>query len=689
MSEPSGTAPPPLAADELEWLEPPRSPTALAWAEKATQRSEAALQALPAFARLQAELAALIAGARPSASISLAGGWAFRLVRSARHPMGVLQRARRGQAGLEPWLDLLDVDALAAADGAHYMLRWDGTHVSPDGRRALLVLHPAGGDESLLRELDLDTGTWVPDGFMLPASRMQAAWVDGDTLLLGHTLPGEPVTMTGWPACARLWRRGTPVESAQPVLQLPASHALFMPVHAGGNGHAVLAVAVRFSETELYLVGSDASVHRLPLPTATGPTDVCANRSHVFAKLTRPQQHHGKQVPADSVVALALHGPATRFEVVHVPAEGEAVEGLVASGAGVAFVSRQGPAMGLQRSWHDGRAWRSETLLEPQPGVTPGVAGADRYGDAFVAMRQGFLLPPEQWLLAPAVAPQIIDQVSEEPGPAAHAVEQRQARSGDGTLIDYLIVGPRDRSGPVPVLMTGYGAFGVSTAPAHPSSEQGQYFGGPTLKMWLDRGRALVVASIRGGGERGSAWHVAAMREHRQRSYDDFHAVAEDLVAQGIARPGRIGVFGMSNGGLLAAVAGTQRPDLYGAIVSDAPLADMLRFPAMGMGAAWTDEYGDPADPAAAARLRRYSPVHNVWPDRAYPRFLITVATSDNRVGPGHARKLAWRLQDAGASVHFIEMQDGGHSVSDSLQVPALMAMRIAFLLDALPATAA
>jgi prolyl oligopeptidase len=228
--------------------------------------------------------------------------------------------------------------------------------------------------------------------------------------------------------------------------------------------------------------------------------------------------------------------------------------------------------------------------------------------------------------------------------------------------------------------MTGYGAFGISYRPG--------YFdytvGGPAFKLWLDRGGSLAIPAIRGGGERGEAWHQAAIRKDRQRSYDDFIAVAEDLISTGYTTPKQIGVFGMSNGGLLSATLGTQRPDLFGAVVSDVPLTDLIRMRYMGMGAAWINEYGDPDKADEAAAMLAYSPLQNVRKGTTYPPFLVTISTEDNRVGPGHARKLAARLADAGAPVHFLEDEEGGHGVSDAFRNPELMALRMTFLINAL-----
>jgi prolyl oligopeptidase len=294
----------------------------------------------------------------------------------------------------------------------------------------------------------------------------------------------------------------------------------------------------------------------------------------------------------------------------------------------------------------------------------------------------GYLTPARLELWAPGSKPTLLESEAAAFDASRYIVEIRSTPSKDGTSIDYYLLRPRAlRPGvPTPTLMTGYGAFGITLAPAYLDAGSG----GRALKVWLERGGALVLPAIRGGGDRGEAWHKIAMREGRQISYDDFAAVAESLIKSGFTSAAHLGVFGTSNGGLLAATMGTQRPDLFGAVVSDVPLTDMLRFPKMGMGAAWMDEYGNPEDPAAAKVLRSYSPFHNVRSDVRYPPFLITISTEDDRVGPGHARKLAARLLEVGAPVFFVEDEEGGHGVSDPLSRPEIMAARMTFFVDTL-----
>lgn len=677
--------------DALQWLEAPYEPRALAWAQGATARSSEILQSLPSYADALNALRALNEGAGQVPAISIAGSQAIRLRKSAEHPKGLLELAPWDGSALGKWRTVLDVGALNASEEKDFHLYWDvKCCVGPDFDRCLLALHEAGGDESELREFDLKTGRFVEDGFVVPHSRSSAAWLDADTLLVAHAIGDARTTVTGWPAEAFVWQRGTPLAEARSIFRMGPENALMLLQPAGNRGQAVIVQAIDYSSFSIH-VASSIGTRELDLPRSL-KMSFGTNSKHVFAILSEPAILSGNSVPAESVVAAALdttvEGGTAAFEVVHVPKDGDVVDashGLAVSENGLALPMRRGVDLRVDVVRHERGAWQVQALTQARSGVTPRVECAGLGSNGFVILSEGFLTPPlQEWVHADGSR-----VVLDEQPPAFDAsmlrVETRQATSRDGQVVDFLLLGPRARpSGPVPTLMTGYGAFGISFSPAYFSSPHGGTYGGASLPLWLARGGALAVPALRGGGEHGAAWHRSAMRDNRQRSYDDFHAVAQRLVEDGYTTSKHLGVFGLSNGGLLAAVAGTQRPELYGAIVSDVPLADMLRFPEMGMGAAWIDEYGDPTQPADARWLAAYSPVHNVRPGVEYPPFLVTVATTDNRVGPGHARKLAMRLMEVGADPMFLEPGGGGHGVSDPLQRPEMMAMRMAFLMDTL-----
>ena len=683
--------------DPYQWLEEPQDPRALAWAARETARSQAQIAAMPEHAAIAEELTTLLAAGDPPPQYALLGAVILKFQRSARHPHGVMSVASR-QADGSPgtWRDVLDVDALRVTEGVPYELQFNAMQdacVAPDYQRCLLRLSPSGGDAVELREFDLREGAFVHDGFRTAAGRNFAAWLDADNLLIEHTLSAAPTLATGWPREVSIWTRGTTLDAARRVFSAEATDAI-LTVGALGVGRTRVGLINRYvdySTNETILVRPDGAIERTSLPLRRKMTYSGASTLNgVFlSQLAESAAINGVTLPAETLLSYDTSTElpeAERIQVVYTP-QGEdflsdPAGGLSQGLTTVRMVLENRARKRIVTAYQEGASWRIEEGEAEPVGVNVSFAASNPAGDDLVAVRSGYLLPAESVLLNGDAPPVVLS--AEEPAfdASRFQVELKTATSTDGTEIDYFLVSPKapQRPGETPTLMTGYGAFGISLSPGYLSFAEG----GRSLALWLNRGGAFVLPLIRGGGERGAAWHQSAIREHRQNSYDDFAAVTQDLISDGFTRPRHIGVFGMSNGGLLAAVMGTQRPDLYGAVVSDVPLTDLVRMPFMGMGAAWTNEYGDPTDPAMLSVLNRYSPYQVVEPGKTYPPFLITIATSDNRVGPGHARKLASRLIDAGATTYFIEDQEGGHGVSDSLSRPEIMADRMTFLIDAL-----
>jgi len=250
--------------------------------------------------------------------------------------------------------------------------------------------------------------------------------------------------------------------------------------------------------------------------------------------------------------------------------------------------------------------------------------------------------------------------------------EQFEVASSDGVKIPYFVTRPKESTGPAPTILYGYGGFEISLTPGY-SANYGM--------LWLTRGGTYVVANIRGGGEFGPGWHDAALLANRQKAYDDFAAVAADLVKRGLTTPKQLGIMGGSNGGLLVSAVMTQHPELMGAVVCQVPLIDMIRYTQIGAGASWASEYGDPADPKAREWILKYSPYQNVKPDVKYPPILFTTATSDDRVTPVHARKMAAKMEAMGNDVLYFENTDGGHSAgADHKQAAEMWALSFIYL---------
>lgn len=681
------------AQDPYQWLEAPEDPEALEWASKETQAAQVKIEQMPGYEEIEAELKTLLTVSDPPPKFMLLGTVALRFQRSADNPHGVLSVGRRSADGVPGnWREVLDVDALREAEGKAYELRFGSGSpgcLPPAYTRCILSLSPLGSDEVELRELDLVTGRFFEDGFSTSASRTSAVWLDKDRLLIEHTVGDAPTLPTGWPATVAIWTRGTPLSTAKQIFRADSGDAV-MALSAAGAGVDRVGIITRvidFSTIEHLIVQPDGTVEVTTLPTKVKLNAGLTGGTRIVAQLVEPIMVAGRTWAAESVVAYDTRPnvPAERrLSLVYTPAEGEFLSdpfsGIAAGRTTVRMVLDRRGAKRIVTAARNEDGWSIDGGTPEPAGISAKFVASDPASDAMIVQREGYITPGRLELIGNGPESTVLFAEEAAFDASRFIVELETARSNDGTEIDYYLFRPRKvaKPGATPTLMTGYGAFGISFTPEY----LGYTVGGKSLVPWLERGGAFAMPMIRGGGERGVAWHQAAIREKRQNSYDDFAAVTEALIAEGLTSPEHIGVFGSSNGGLLAAVMGTQRPDLYGAVVSDVPLTDLVRMPYMGMGAAWTNEYGDPTDPEMLAVIEEYSPYQNVEEGKDYPPFMITVATSDNRVGPGHARKFAARLKEVGATVYFFEDQEGGHGVSDALARPDLMAARMTFFLN-------
>jgi prolyl oligopeptidase len=691
------SAPSPGDADPFQWLEKPRDPKALEWVRAQTKAAETELDAKPNYAELEQQLKTILAAQDPPPQISLLGPIAVRFQRSATHPHGVLEYARRAANGVPgAWHLSLDVDALRKTEGKAFELHAGSersTCLAPEFTRCILSLSPAGADDVELREFDLVRAQFVKEGFHTPAGRNTAVWLNPDTLLIQHSLNHDPRTGAGWPTVTYMWKRGTPLENARPVAKGAATDAIEL-LSSIGSGSYRLGLVVRaldYSTFSMQTIAQDGTLSPVELPQKLAMTfPPPTTERNIVAQVVETVTLAGKEIPKDSIVAYDVTPglpAATRLKIIYTPKADEFLTnavfgGFAAARSSVDFILTRGGVQRRVTFTKEDADWK-ETKGESAPaGQSMNLASADPASDDLIVSTSGFTTPTHLTLHRAGSPSTTLYAQKPVFDAKDFRVQLKSARSKDGTDVDYFLLSPKTpaRPGQTPTLMTGYGAFGLSFQPGYLDTT----VGGPSLALWLQHGGALALPLIRGGGDRGEAWHQAAIRDKRQNSYDDFAAVAETLIKDGLTSPKHLGVFGQSNGGLLSAVMGTQRPDLFAAVVSDVPLTDMLRFPLMGMGGAWTNEYGDPLKPAAAEYLRRYSPYQNAGPGKHYPKFLITVSTADNRVGPGHARKLAAKLEQSGAKVYFLEDEEGGHGVSDPLSRPRLMAERMTFLIDTL-----
>ena len=672
-----GIAPLDTTADPYLWLEEVDGARAMEWVRAENEKSAAVLDKDPRFAPLYKNALAIAQAEDRIPEPQILGGRIYNHWQNAAHAHGLWRQVslRDYRRPAPAWKTVLDLDALSAQEKANWF--WSGADCrEPAQVRCMLALSDGGEDAVTLREFDLRNGQFVPGGFSLPRGKQGTVWQDQDTLWVSREwLPGE-LTTSGYPYVVKRLRRGQPLAAAQELYRGERSDVGVSPlVLHDGAGHEALLIErdVSFFEAE-YQLQTPAGLAKLGLPRKLGLVGLIDDRLVIEL---REDWHsaNGERFAQGSLVAVDLAqaraAPAAlQPTLVYAPEPRHAFAQASATRhhllvtelddvKGRAFVYTPGPA----------QQWSRRALALPDY-ASVDIIDADLHSDRAFVQVTGFLTPSTLWLADLARAS--LEQVKALPArfnASGHTVEQLEAVSKDGTRIPYFIVHPQHarRDGSTPTLLTAYGGFQVSETP---------YYSSNTGKLWLEHGGAFVLANIRGGGEFGPAWHEAGLKTHRQCIYDDFAAVAEDLIARGYTSPAHLGVFGGSNGGLLMGVEFNQHPELWSAVSIEVPLLDMLRYEQIAAGSSWVGEYGSVAVPEERAFLASISPYQNLRAGVQYPEPLVWTTTKDDRVGPQHARKFAARLAQLDLPYLYYEVIEGGHGAGATLEEKSAMTAR-------------
>ncbi|MFM0740229.1 prolyl oligopeptidase family serine peptidase [Paraburkholderia xenovorans] len=678
----------PLSPDPFLSLEVLDDPDALAWVEAQNARTRAAWCDSPAFETLRQRLAdAYLPRERPVIPDRWKD-WAYDLWQDEHNPRGIWRRTTWAawRSGAPVWQNLLDFDALGAAEGTPWVVA-ELDILYPDGDRALITMSPGGSDALVVREFDLVTQRFVDGGFAIgKAGKHTASWIDRDTLYVGWDNGRKTLTRSGYPREVRRWTRGTALADAPVVFKGEFGdigvEAHYDPVE---RRHSVVS-SVDFFDSQTYGLDVGSGAWRL----CDVPPHVAVGGWHGWL-LLEPRLDWdcgGARYPGGALLAIRedafLRGERDVKPLFTPTPLTSACEWTHTRNH--LIVSYLDDVQNRTVLWTpeqgSGDAWQWHQRAFPvQAGVQADVSPIEStLNDEVFVDTDEYLQPPAYWLTDLAADDlrkwELLDRWPTQFDATPFEVIRGDAVSADGTRVPYTVIGPRaaleSPSQARPCLLHGYGGFAIPLTPS--------YLTGPGIG-WLERGGVYVVAHIRGGGEFGTSWHTAAQREHRQRAFDDFIAVAEALIASGITTAAQLGIQGGSNGGLLVAACMVQRPELFGAVVCEVPLLDMSRYHLLHAGASWIDEYGDPDDPDEARALAAYSPYHHVSADVRYPPVLFTTSTADDRVHPGHARKMAARMQALGAGeVWYRENTEGGHGGSDELEQAEHDAMVFEFL---------
>ncbi|HYE44728.1 MAG TPA: prolyl oligopeptidase family serine peptidase, partial [Caulobacter sp.] len=570
------------------------------------------------------------------------------------------------------WETVLDIDALAAAEKANWV--WKGsTCRSPAYDRCLVRLSNGGKDAVEIREFDLRTKSFVAGGFRLPEGKQSVEWLDPDTLILTRDWGPGSLTESGYGRIVKVLRRGQPLSQAQTVFEGETAHVSASPEvlrDAKGNRLVLVGLGLDFFSNAWFVVDDQLRTQRLMLPKRSNVHGLLNGR--LIVSIQQDWTWKGVSFTSGSLLAVDATemlksqfaprlptAPAIKspIQLVYLPKERQALDRdqIAVTDTRVLAVLNNNVRGALVSFNQSQGSWLMQRYLGLDNAAVTLVSTADKGDDVFYT-EETFITPTRLKLgLGAAPMGRPVKMLPERFAAADLTVEQKEAVSKDGTRIPYFIVRRKDLKldGSNPALLHAYGGFQLSKLPVYD----------PVVgKLWLERGGVYVVANIRGGGEFGPAWHAAALKADRQKAFDDYFAVAEALIKDGVTSPRRLGAYGRSNGGLLMGVAMTQRPDLWNAVVVESPLLDMLRYHKLPAGASWIGEYGDPEKAEEAAWIAAYSPYQALKPGVKYPLAYITTSTKDDRVHPGHARKFAARLEALNAPYIYYENLDGGHA---------------------------
>ncbi|PQZ98615.1 S9 family peptidase [Arthrobacter sp. MYb224] len=667
------------------WLEATHDDAALEWVRAQTQRTEAELHDADFSQRVDAIRRVLDAQDRIP-MVTKRGDYYYNFWRDAEHRLGLWRRTTWDSYRTEnpQWEILLDMDGYALQQGEPWHFAGSAFLRPAEGqphRRALIRLSPDGGDQVRVREFDLETLRFIDDGFDLAVAKTSASWIDENTLLVASATNESDTTRSTYARTARKLTRGTALEDAEVVFEVAQEHvaAFCYFDSAPGFERIVTTDAIDFYNSRTGVI-LDGTHHNIEVPT---DVQVSLHRQWVLFAPQTDWEHHAELIPAGS---LAI-GNLTDFlndgriqKVIFQPDAKTSLQGMDFT-ANYLLVSLLHDVAAQIRVFdlRENFAETSLPLADPMLSVSVGAVDDEdaATADDYWMTVTGFTTPTTLFRGSIGAEPEVVKRSPERFDAAGFSVTQHFARSNDGTRVPYFQVADArlKLDGENSVLMDGYGGFQHSMTPGYAPA-----MGAGWLSRRSGNGRlpVYVMTNIRGGGEYGPSWHRAALRENRHRAYEDFAAIAEDLVTRGVTRRARLAATGRSNGGLLMGNMIAGYPQLFGAISCGVPLLDMQRYTQLAAGHSWIAEYGDPDVPQDWVFLRTFSPLHRLddqpHPTDDYPASLIWTTTTDDRVGPSQARKMAARMIDKGiANVRYHEPEDGGHAGSTDNESTARM----------------
>jgi prolyl oligopeptidase len=647
------------AADEdpYLWLEDVEGARSMQWVKEQNAVTQPLLESKPGFKALQERMLTVLTSRDRIPMVTKRGPWLYNFWQDAEHPRGILRRATMDEyrKPAPAWETVIDVDRISADEKEAWAFK-GMTCLYPDYRRCLVSLSRGGADAIVVREFDAVDKRFVKDGFTLPEAKLEVSWRDADSIYVATDFGAGSMTTSGYPRIVKEWKRGTPLSAARTVYEGQASDVGASPVvvNEPGRRYEFVRRSIQFYDGENLYRRGDEWV-KLDVPRDSN-VDVANGR--LLVTLRSEWKPGARAFKGGSLISVDLDkflAGGRDFSLVFEPTERVSLQAAVATRNVLLLDLLDNVKSRVVEARFEEGAWKLRPVAVPDSSSI-GVAALDRNeGDDYWMTVTSYLEPTTLYLgRAGTDAREKVKSMPAFFDAKGLTVKQYEATARDGTKIPYFVVMRADAKldGSTPAILYGYGGFEISLTPA---------YSGKIGVGWLEWGGAWIVANLRGGGEFGPEWHRTALREGRQKTHTDFIAVAADLEKRGISSPRHLGIFGGSQGGLLVSAAFTQAPELFRAVVSEVPLADMKRYNHLLAGASWMAEYGNPDVPADWAFISKYSPYQNLRRDAKYPRVFFTTTTRDDRVHPAHARKMVARMKEQGHDVIYFENTEGGH----------------------------
>ncbi|CAN7151135.1 prolyl oligopeptidase family serine peptidase [Pseudoxanthomonas sp. LjRoot143] len=666
-----------VSNDPYAWLEDVEGQKQLDWVKGVNAKAEAEIATTPAFRELEADIRAILDSDAKIPGVQKIGDHYYNFWKDKQHERGLWRRTTLAEyrKAQPQWETVLDLDALNKAEGKNWV--WHGADCrKPDYTRCLIALSRGGADADETREFDLVNKKFLTDGFYRPEAKGGLGWKDADTVYVYTDFGAGSMTSSGYPRIVKEWKRGTPLDSAKVVYEGKPDDMYIAAYHDDTPGFQrdFVSRTLAFYNDEMYLRGKDGTLTKIDAPNSANKG---AFREWLTLELREPWTVEGKTYAAGSLLAAKFDdfmAGKRSFDVLFEPTMTTSLAGMSVTKNHVVLNVLDDVKNKLSVLTPSATGWkRGEFVGAPSFGTVSVSAVDGDDSDAVWMTVTDYLTPTTLSLVELGKQPEQLKSMPAFFDASGKKIEQHFATSKDGTKIPYFLVRPEGLKydGSTPTLLYGYGGFEISMTPG---------YSGGVGKGWLEKGGVYAVANIRGGGEYGPRWHQAALKANRHKAYEDFAAVAQDLIARKITSPKHLGIQGGSNGGLLTGNMLTQYPELFGAVVVQVPLLDMKRYSHLLAGASWMAEYGNP-DTADWEFIKTFSPYHLFDAKKDYPPTLFMTSTRDDRVHPGHARKMAAKMLEAGKDVRYYENIEGGHGgAANNAQAAHMSALAYTFL---------